>query len=119
MTRDMAISVLNKQEKVRAVEDGLACRAWRALETAARSIHFLTLDELADVIHVTPRTMIRRLASAGPQYQTLLSEVRFEKAKSLLSGSELSIKQVAFHAGYKDANAFAPAVKIFSGTTRT
>jgi AraC-like DNA-binding protein len=119
MTRDMAISVLKKQEKVRALEDGFACRARRALEAAARSNHFLNLDELADVFHVTPRTMIRRLASEGLQYQALLSEVRFEKAKGLLSGSELSIKRVAFHAGYKDTNAFARAFKIFSGTTPT
>lgn len=119
MTRDMAISVLRKQEKVGDSEDGLACRARRALESAARSNHFLTLDELANVFHVTPRTLIRRLAREGQQYQSLLSEVRFEKAKGLLSSSEISIKRVAYYVGYKDTNAFARAFKVYCGSTPT
>lgn len=55
----------------------------------------------------------------GMRLQDYLSEVRLEKAKTLLGNIDLKIKQIAHEAGFRDPNYFCRAFKRKTGLNPT
>lgn len=115
LTRDMAVSVLKKQQKEFHAKDSFASRVRNILSKAAEENCFLSLEELAETMHRTPRTLMRRLSKENIQFKSLAAEVRFEKAKDMLASTDMTIKQIAHKTGYKDSNSFTRAFKNLSG----
>lgn len=67
----------------------------------------LTPQQLADVLHVSYRTLHRRFrAATGVPPLSYLQSLRVEKAKELLEGTRLSLEQIVEQIGYSDASAF-------------
>ena len=81
----------------------------------SRSVGFPTLTELADRRHVSTRTLKRQLASHGTSFQTILDELRRDRAIALLAGGELSVDRVAEQLGYADPSNFNRAFKRWMG----
>jgi len=77
----------------------------------------LSLEDLAASLHLTSRTLSRKLTKEKTQYKTLLNEVRFERAKTLLKNTDTPIKQLASRLGFSNADAFSRAFKIHTGIT--
>jgi len=74
-----------------------------------------TIEEIADDLHLSLRTLQRRLQDAGWNYQRLLEDARRDLAKYYLSNSVLELGEAAYLLGYEDANSFARAFRGWEG----
>lgn len=70
---------------------------------------------LAQQIHVSDRTLRRRLHAQDTSFRVLRDDIRYERARDLLRHSELTVAEVADAVGYSDARAFRRAFKRWSG----
>lgn len=77
------------------------------------------LPALADDLHMTPRTLQRRLAAEGENFGAILREVRALKATELLEHPGISIADVSFRLGFRDPDAFSRAFRTWTGISPT
>jgi AraC-like DNA-binding protein len=70
-----------------------------------------TLADVARQLHLSERTLRRRLRDSDVSYQALLDSVRKNRAVELLANTQLSIEQVAAEVGFSDAHNFRRAFK--------
>ena len=76
----------------------------------------VSMAEAARAIGISSRTLQRRLQHFGLTYSELLSQVRFEVAKTRLrSQKNVSVTQVGFDLGYSDPGSFTRAFRRFAG----
>jgi AraC-like DNA-binding protein len=78
---------------------------------------FPTLDQLANRINMTERTIRRRLATEGTSYKDILSETRRQRALELIDSGRFSMEKIAEKLGYSDVVGFYHAFKAWTGTT--
>jgi AraC-like DNA-binding protein len=76
---------------------------------------FPGVDEMAARLHLSPRTLHRRLAEAGTGYQDILDELRRRLAIEFLQRTGLSIDQIAYRSGFSDVSNFRKAFKKWTG----
>jgi AraC-like DNA-binding protein len=96
--------------------DTLVERLRRALEERLESGP-PPLAELARALGTSTRTLQRRLAELGVDYQQVVDEVRCARTLELLQKPSLSVLAVARAVGYADANSFHRAFRRWTGTT--
>ena len=78
------------------------------------------IPELADVahqLHVSSRTLRRKLAREGTTYHAILKDVRECLAKHYLSDSPMEIKEISYLLGYSEVANFQRAFKRWVGNT--
>ncbi|QLC73170.1 AraC family transcriptional regulator [Pseudomonas sp. LPB0260] len=73
------------------------------------------LEQLAQQMHCSPRTLRRRLRELGTHYQELLDELRFERAKALLAQEDWPICRIAEALGFSESASFRHAFQRWSG----
>jgi AraC-like DNA-binding protein len=73
------------------------------------------LGDVALALNIHPRTLARRLASAGTTFKSLASEVRHETALQLLEQTSMTVAEIASLLGYADAGGFSRAFKSRAG----
>jgi AraC-like DNA-binding protein len=73
------------------------------------------LEELAQILNLSPRTLERRLAQEGKGFRELARRARFDRACELLRAGRLSITQIAFQLGYSDVANFTRAFRREAG----
>lgn len=78
---------------------------------------FRTLDEVAERMHVSVRTLKRRLAEHGTSFSELLDEARRDRATLLLRAGELGVDEIGARLGYSDPANFARAFKRWTGVS--
>jgi len=78
---------------------------------------FPTLEDMANCLHLSPRTLCRRLSEHNTSYQALLNEVRKERAMEYLTSRRWSVEKVANQLGFSDASNFRRAFKQWTGLT--
>lgn len=76
-----------------------------------------TAAELAGELHVSQRSLFRRLHRDGLSYQGLVDERRRERACELLIRSDLSIERIAEQLGYADTSNFSRTFRRWLGQT--
>lgn len=76
---------------------------------------FPGVDAMADRLHVSPRTLHRRLVEAGTSYQEILDDVRRRLAQEFLRDTGLSMEEVAERTGFSDASNFRKAFRKWTG----
>lgn len=74
-----------------------------------------SIDEVAAILSVTPRTLQRQLQQRGTSFSRLLEEVRAGAARRHLSESLLSLTQLAAILGYSELSAFSRAFHRWHG----
>lgn len=74
-------------------------------------------EALAELLHVSARTLHRQLKDEGASLQQLKDEVRLERAKDLLWRTDKPVKQVAAAVGFRNEKSFARAFRQWVGTT--
>ncbi len=90
----------------RSHNDPLVQRAQRWLQE--RLAEPVRMTELAQYLAVSERTLIRRFNAVLQQPPlTYLQNLRIDTARSLLEAGDLSIEQIALHAGYSDISSFS------------
>lgn len=88
----------------------------KLVELAARDLH-PTLEEFADIMHVSPRTLIRKLGQEETSFKQISNQVRLKRSRELLANTTLSVKQIAARTGFSNANSFSRAFKGLCGET--
>ena len=76
-----------------------------------------TLQDVAQEMGLSARTLQRRLTDAGITFQQLVQDTRRELARYYLNQSALELKEAAFLLGFEDANSFFRAFQVWEGTS--
>lgn len=74
------------------------------------------LDAVAASLHLTPRTLHRRLIAEGSSFRELVDELRHQLALEHLRAGRLTLQEIAFVLGYTDLANFRRAFKRWEGT---
>jgi AraC-like DNA-binding protein len=74
-----------------------------------------TVDDIADTLHISSRTLQRRLQEAGSSFQRVLEDARHQLALNYLNNSALELNEAAYLLGYEDANSFVRAFRTWEG----
>ena len=75
------------------------------------------LDNVANQLHMSARTLQRHLSLQNMNFHDLLRDARMELARFYLIHSQLSLAQVAEKLGYTDVSSFSHAIKVHTGKT--
>lgn len=75
------------------------------------------LESTAAALHVSPRTLIRRLKQEGMRFQTLRDQTLARRAGQLLALPHYTVAAVALELGYTDVASFRRAFRRWFGTS--
>ena len=74
-----------------------------------------TIEDIADALHISSRTLQRHLQDEGSSFQRVLEEARHQLARHYLTNSVLELNEAAYLLGYNDANSFVRAFRTWEG----
>ena len=74
-----------------------------------------SIDEIAEALHISSRTLQRRLQEEGSSFQRVLDEARHQLARHYLNNSYLELNEAAYLLGYEDGNSFVRAFRTWEG----
>ena len=80
-----------------------------------QSGRFPSVDEAASDLHMSSRTLKRKLQQLGTSYQTILDDLRKGLAVEYLTQTEITVDDIAVQLGYSDASNFARAFRRWTG----
>ncbi|MEW6703431.1 MAG: AraC family transcriptional regulator [Pseudomonadota bacterium] len=72
-------------------------------------------EDVAEALHMSERTLQRRLSEEGTHFQELVDATRRELAQQFLSAGRLSPKEMSFELGFADPSNFYRACKRWFG----
>jgi AraC-like DNA-binding protein len=81
----------------------------------SHAVELRRAEDLALRLHLSVRSLHRRLAEEGSSLQALKDEVRRDLAVELLCRSQRPVKQVAAEAGFQSEKSFARAFRQWTG----
>jgi AraC-like DNA-binding protein len=81
----------------------------------ARPGQFPDINHIAEKLHVSVRTLRRRLNTEGSSFRELLDEVRFQLAREYLLETRLHLAEISDLLGYTEPANFSHAFKRWSG----
>lgn len=84
---------------------------------ASRLPDLPSIEEVAQGLHCSVRTLCRRLAAEGAAFQTLKNELRRDIAIQRLTGTQDAIAVIAGDIGFDDPTAFHRAFRHWTGST--
>jgi AraC-like DNA-binding protein len=103
-------AMLQKLPRGEAVTDGV-----RRLLTGELCNGEPSLLHIAPQLHMSPRTLHRRLENEGTSFRQVLAEVRRELAARHLIERRLAVGEIAFLLGFSEPSAFHRAFKRWTG----
>jgi len=103
-----------ERELAEVVDAGLPSRIRTLLSEAAGS---RSLEDVAKQLHISPRTIKRKLAERGTTFSEIRDDLRRQRALLLLDNRELSIGDVAARLGYSELPNFTRAFRKWTGKT--
>jgi AraC-like DNA-binding protein len=74
-----------------------------------------SIEEIARDLHMSSRTLQRRLQDSGSSYHRALDEARRRLTRHYFSNPVLDLNETAYLLGYADANSFARAFRSWEG----
>lgn len=77
----------------------------------------ITLQQVARIFMMHPRTLNRRLQAEGATFNQLLAEARYDIARQLLRDTRLQVTEISYLLGYAHTASFDKAFRRWSGTT--
>lgn len=78
----------------------------------------ITLEDVAEQVNISPQYFSKLIKkNTGFNFTEWLSMIRIQKAKELLTNTNLTVKEVCFKVGYKDPNYFSRIFKKRMGMT--
>ena len=76
-----------------------------------------SIELIGERLHMSPRTVQRRLHDEGTSFKGLADEVRRSLAENYVLERELSLSEVSFRLGFANVNAFHRAFRRWTGKT--
>jgi AraC-like DNA-binding protein len=110
-----ALAKLDAQARRLEGEDFLLARVEQLLDGAGDA--GLPLASAARALHLSRRTLNRRLADCGTSYRAILESHLRARARALLADPSLAVGEVAWRLGYQDPSNFARACRRWFGTS--
>jgi AraC-like DNA-binding protein len=95
--------------------EGLLAKVRRILE--AKPGRYPGPEEVADALQTSSRTLRRSLDEMGTSYHALVDMVRCKHATDLLTGTDMSISEIAERLGFSEGRALRRAFKRWTGWT--
>lgn len=77
----------------------------------------LTLEDVAEQLSISTRSLNRQLAQLNTSYRKMVEEVRKERSTKLLHHSNLKVSEIASELGYTDTSNFVRAFRKWMGIT--
>jgi AraC-like DNA-binding protein len=77
----------------------------------------VSVAAVAESLHLSARTLHRRLDEHGCSFRQIVEDTRRAKAEEHLRGSRMSLTEVAFMLGYSEQSTFQQAFKRWTGMT--
>jgi AraC-like DNA-binding protein len=125
---DVSIELLSLPNPAKAVRPDPSRDGFQPINTDTVSMLRLLLPsyldervpniaEVAEIVGTSVRTLQRELAAVGLTYSSLIDQVRFGKAVSLLHTTDAKIIDVAFATGYANPAHFSRAFRRIAGVT--
>jgi AraC-like DNA-binding protein len=74
-----------------------------------------TIEDIADALHISSRSLQRRLQEERSSFQRVLDEARHQLARHYLNNSYLELNEAAYLLGYEDGNSFVRAFRTWEG----
>jgi AraC-like DNA-binding protein len=74
-----------------------------------------SVEDIATAMHMSTRTLQRRLDDEGLRFSEVLDRVREQKARALLRDEAVALGEVAYRTGFSDLATFSRAFKRWSG----
>ncbi len=90
---------------------------WQVRACIQGSEQRLALDEVAEGLNLSPRTLRRKLQEAGLTFRQISDEELLKKAMLLLDDQQQKVSSVASACGFIDLLSFREAFKRWSGIT--
>jgi AraC-like DNA-binding protein len=97
-------------------DDGIVAQMRRVIGNDL-SRDFPSVVSMADSLHMSVRTLRRRLKEVGTSYKEFKDQTRCEAASRLLSRPELKVNAVAALLGFDEPSAFHRSFKKWTGAT--
>jgi AraC-like DNA-binding protein len=104
-----------ERELAALVDAGITDRVRAALSRDGAG--FPDVAEVARRLHVSTRTLKRKLTEQRTTFSAILDDVRRQRALLLLDNRELAIAEVAARLGYTEVPNFSRAFRKWTGTT--
>ena len=101
------------------VQAGTTIERVRNLLAAALREGAASLAEIAEQLHMSERSLQRRLAEENATFDTVLDELRHSLSLRYLAERQIAISEVAYLVGYSEPSAFHRAFKRWTGSTPT
>lgn len=76
-----------------------------------------SLEDLAELLQVCPRTLTRYLTAERFNLRAVSNQIRYDRACKLLKDPSQSISQIAYRLGYSKRTAFNKAFRLASGVS--
>jgi len=115
-TADAVATELARQQcerELQAIADGVAGRIrTRLLDRPAAS-----LDDIAKDLHLSTRTLKRRLAGEGTTFSAIRDDLRRQRALLMLDDRRLAVGEIATRLGYTELPNFTRAFRKWTGMT--
>ena len=77
--------------------------------------HRPKMQDVARELHISSRTLQRRLQDEGYSFQQVLEQARHQLARHYLNNSLLELNEAAYLLGYEDSNSFVRAFRVWEG----
>jgi AraC-like DNA-binding protein len=74
-----------------------------------------TVEDIAAMLHMSSRTLQRRLQDQGSSFQKVMEEARHRLARQYLNNSFLELNEAAYLLGFNNANSFVRAFRTWEG----
>ena len=103
------------EEELRGAPIASTCTAevrWHLIENFEKP---LTLERVAEMMHMTPRRLTRQLALEKTSFRVLLHEVRMELTSYHLRASKLSVDEISELMGFSSASSLRRAIRNWTG----
>jgi AraC-like DNA-binding protein len=111
---DLLAPQFDEQMKLHKAEDSFIELVRRAIQdrlTGQRP----SIEVVARALHMSSRTLQRRLQEGGSSFQRVLDEARHQMARYYLSNSGLELNEAAYLLGFQDPNSFGRAFRSWEG----
>ncbi|MBK7869995.1 MAG: AraC family transcriptional regulator [Saprospiraceae bacterium] len=75
------------------------------------------LSDIVQYLHVSPRTLQRKLQDESTSFQQIFESVKLELATGMLKNPSLTVNEIAYKLGYAEPSVFRRAFKKWTGTS--
>jgi AraC-like DNA-binding protein len=96
------------------VKNATTAKLWNTLPSLLdRGV--ISVRDASEALHLSERTLHRRLSLEGATYLELLDKARFERSMRLMAAPDISLEEIALACGFLDNSGFYRGFKRWTG----